>query len=75
MRWLVGKPSVRVAAFGNLKWFNKQNAPAGSTARCHDGCAIESTCPYSAVKIYLRERSYTYVFDLPEQKNWFRMRL
>lgn len=68
MRWLVGKPSVRVAAFGNLKWFNKQNAPAGSTARCHDGCAIESTCPYSAVKIYLRERSYTYVFDLPEQK-------
>ncbi|MBK6858768.1 MAG: Gfo/Idh/MocA family oxidoreductase [Saprospiraceae bacterium] len=68
MRWLVGKPSVRVAAFGNLKWFNKQNAPAGSTARCHDGCAIESTCPYSAVKVYLRERSYTYVFDLPEQK-------
>lgn len=68
MRWLVGKPSVRVAAFGNLKWFNKQNAPAGSTTRCHDGCAIESTCPYSAVKIYLRERSYTYVFDLPEQK-------
>jgi len=68
MRWLVGKPSVRVAAFGNLKWFNKQNAPAGSTARCHDGCSIESTCPYSAVKIYLRERSYTYVFDLPEQK-------
>lgn len=68
MRWLVGKPSVRVVAFGNLKWFNKQNAPAGSTARCHDGCAIESTCPYSAVKIYLRERSYTYVFDLPEQK-------
>lgn len=68
MRWLVGKPSVRVAAFGNLKWFNKQNAPAGSTARCHDGCAIESNCPYSAVKIYLRERTYTYVFDLPEQK-------
>jgi predicted dehydrogenase len=67
MRWLVGKPSVRVAAFGNLKWFRKENAPVGSTARCHEGCAIESNCPYSALKIYLRERSYTYVFDLPER--------
>ncbi len=68
MRWLVGKPSVRVAAFGNLKWFTKNNAPVGSTPRCNEGCAIESTCPYSAMKIYLRERTYTYVFDLPEQK-------
>ncbi|MBK8485929.1 MAG: Gfo/Idh/MocA family oxidoreductase [Saprospiraceae bacterium] len=68
LRWLVNKPSVRVAAFGNLKWFTKKNAPEGSTGRCHEGCAIESTCPYSALKIYLRERSYTYVFDLPEKK-------
>jgi predicted dehydrogenase len=68
MRWLVGKPSVRVAAFGNLKWFNKNNAPSGSTPRCNEGCSIESTCPYSAMKIYLRDRTYTYVFDLPQQK-------
>ena len=31
-----------------------------------DGCAVESTCPYSAMRIYYRERTYIYVFDLPE---------
>lgn len=34
-----------------------------------DGCAVESTCPYSAMKIYHRKRSWTYVFDLPEDKS------
>ncbi|MBU6342666.1 MAG: Gfo/Idh/MocA family oxidoreductase, partial [Bacteroidetes bacterium] len=41
LRWLVGKPSKRIVAMANLKWFRKENAPAGSTARCMDGCAIE----------------------------------
>ena len=47
MRWLIDKPSESIAAFGGLKWFRKENAPQGSTARCMDGCAVESTCPYS----------------------------
>ncbi|MBK9109380.1 MAG: Gfo/Idh/MocA family oxidoreductase [Saprospiraceae bacterium] len=68
MRWLVGKPCKRVSAFGNLSWFKRENAPEGSTMRCNEGCSIESQCPYSAMKIYLRDRSYLYVFDLPEQK-------
>ena len=68
MRWLVDKPSKSIAAFGSLKWFRKENAPEGSAARCMDGCAIESTCPYSALKIYHRKRTWTYVFDLPEDK-------
>lgn len=66
LRWLVGKPSKRIVAMANLKWFRKENAPAGSTARCMDGCAIEGTCPYSAMRIYYRERKWLYVFDLPE---------
>lgn len=69
MRWLIDKPSESIAAFGGLKWFRKENAPQGSTARCMDGCAVESTCPYSAMKIYHRKRSWTYVFDLPEDKS------
>ncbi len=68
MRWLVDERCLRVSAFGDLNWFRKENAPQGSTARCHEGCSIESECPYSALKIYLRERTYTYVFDLPEKK-------
>ncbi len=69
LRWLVGKPCEQIVAMGSLKWFRKENAPAGSTDRCMDGCAVESTCPYSAMKIYYRERGRTYVFDMPEDKS------
>jgi predicted dehydrogenase len=68
LRWLVGKPCKKIVAMGGLKWFRKENAPAGSTPRCMDGCAAESTCPYSAMKIYYRERGWLYVFDMPEDK-------
>lgn len=66
MRWLIGQPARSISAFGNLSWFREENAPAGSTSRCMDGCAVEANCPYSALKIYQRKRSYLYVFDLPE---------
>jgi len=66
LRWMVGKPCKKIVAMGGLKWFRKENAPAGSTARCMDGCAVESACPYSAMKIYYRNRRRTHVFDLPE---------
>lgn len=69
MRWLIGKPCKEIVAMGGLKWFRKENAPAGSTDRCMNGCAAEATCPYSAMKIYYRERGWTYVFDLPEDKS------
>lgn len=69
IKWLLGRESQSIQAFGNLKWFRKENAPAGSTPRCTDGCAVESTCPYSALKIYHRKRQRTYVFDLPEDKS------
>ena len=69
IKWMLGKESRQIQAFGNLKWFKKEHAPKGSKPRCMDGCAVESTCPYSALKIYHRKRQRTYVFDLPEQKN------
>jgi hypothetical protein len=53
---------------GDLKWFRKENAPSGSTDRCMNGCAVESSCPYSALKIYTSNRNWTYVFDLPDEK-------
>lgn len=68
LRWLIGKNAQSVAAFGGLKWFTSKNAPEGSTARCTDGCAVEAECPYSALNIYFRKRIWTYVFDLPAQK-------
>lgn len=66
IRWLVGAEAENVHCFGNLKWFTNVNAPAGSTERCTDGCAVEHECPYSALQIYLRDRKRLYVFDLPE---------
>jgi predicted dehydrogenase len=69
LRWLINKPSQTVHAFGSLSWFTSKNAPEGSTARCMDGCKVEATCPYSAMKIYYHERKRLYVFDMPEDKS------
>jgi Oxidoreductase family, NAD-binding Rossmann fold/Oxidoreductase family, C-terminal alpha/beta domain len=69
LRWMVGKPCTHIQAFGDLHWFTEKNAPAGSTARCSDGCAVESKCPYSALEIYYRKRERNYVFDLPDDKD------
>ena len=68
LRWIVGKPCTRIVAMGSLKWFKRDNAPTGSAERCTDGCAVESSCPYSALRIYHRNRTWLYVFDLPEEK-------
>lgn len=69
LRWMVNRPCTHIQAFGSLQWFTGKNAPAGSTARCTDGCAVEKDCPYSALQIYYRKRSWNYVFDLPEEKD------
>jgi len=65
IKWVINKPSKQISAMGDLKWFRKENAPAGSTARCADGCKIERKCPYSAVKEYLDLNRRTSVFDVP----------
>lgn len=69
LRWMVGKPCKNIAAFGSLKWFKAANAPEGSTNRCMDGCSVEASCPYSALKIYNENSGWTYVFDLPDDKS------
>lgn len=53
--WLVSSKCKRVSSFGNLKHYRAQNAPAGSTLRCLDGCTVQAECPYDAAKIYLDE--------------------
>ncbi len=67
LRWIVDRPSRRIASFGGLTWFRRENAPEGSTARCTDGCKVEPECPYSALRIYHRDRKYLGNLDLPEQ--------
>lgn len=54
--YLIGKdkPCQRVSSFGHLSHFTRANAPAGSPERCTDGCPVEPTCPYSAIKTYVQ---------------------
>lgn len=68
IRWMLNKKCEQVSAFGDLTLFKSENAPKGSADRCLN-CSVESKCPYSAVKIYLKERKYLYVFDMPEDKS------
>lgn len=49
---IVARPPRRVSSFGGLYHFRPEQRPSGAAARCVD-CAVESTCPYSARKIYL----------------------
>jgi hypothetical protein len=64
MNFLMGKKSKSIQAFGSLKWFKRENAPVGSGDRCIS-CNVEKDCPYSAVNIYQRKRTYLHAFDLP----------
>jgi len=53
--WLAGADCVKLASFGSLTHFKKENAPAGSPNRCTDGCPAENKCPYYAPNMYLTE--------------------
>jgi hypothetical protein len=68
VKWMINKPCKKIMAMGDLKWFRKENAPEGSTVRCTDGCKVERTCPYSAIKEYYERRTRLSVLDLPDDK-------
>jgi predicted dehydrogenase len=52
IRYLVGAPCVKVSSFGALSHFHAGKRPAGASDRCLS-CSVESTCPFSAKRIYL----------------------
>jgi predicted dehydrogenase len=53
LRWLVGRPALRVSSFGSLTHFRPDNSPEGAPDRCIDGCPAAPACPYDAVRIYV----------------------
>ncbi len=68
LRWWIGRSCTHISSFGHLSWFRSENAPSGSTERCTGGCAIEAECPYSALRIYYRNRHWLHHFDLPREE-------
>jgi predicted dehydrogenase len=55
IRWFAGSPCRSVSSFGELSFFRPENAPPGASLRCADSCPVESSCPYSALRIYLKQ--------------------
>jgi len=49
--WLIGKHCTKVAAFGSLSYFRKENAPEGSADRCLD-CTLAKDCRFDAWQAY-----------------------
>ena len=57
LSYVMGRKCRKVHSFGSLYEFRKEKQPKGAADRCTDCPAeIESMCPYSALKIYLRDR-------------------
>ena len=54
IHYIMGSKCVSVQSFGTLNHFRKEKKPIGAAKRCLD-CSIESKCPYSAKKIYLKQ--------------------
>jgi predicted dehydrogenase len=53
LQYVVGRPVRRVASFGGLAHFRPEHRPEGAADRCLD-CAVEPSCPFSAVRFYTR---------------------
>lgn len=52
LQWYANSPCESVSSVGGLTFFNAENAPEGSAARCSD-CSLKDTCPYSAYRLYI----------------------
>src|SRR5438309_6739777 len=63
LRYVVGRPAVRVSSRGGLHHFTAASRPAGAADRCLD-CAVEPECPYSALRLYLG------CLGDPERERW-----
>ena len=66
LRFIMAQPCKSVHSFGTLFHFKNTEKPAGAADRCID-CPreIESGCPYSAYKIYFRDRLCKGATDWP----------
>ena len=52
INWLIGSPAKSISSFGNLSFFNEENAPEGTPEYCIEGCPIQDTCVFDAMKQY-----------------------
>ncbi len=56
--WFMDAPCVSVSSIGSLKFFRKENAPAGAAPTCMGGCKAKANCPYDAERLYIKDPFY-----------------
>ena len=54
--WFVNEKCESVSSFGSLQYFNPAHAPEGAAKRCLN-CKHIKSCPYSAERIYIKDRA------------------
>lgn len=54
---LTGQKPEKVASFGSLNYFRKENCPPGAPSYCLEGCPHSASCPYDVMKIYFDEET------------------
>ncbi|MDP8255289.1 MAG: Gfo/Idh/MocA family oxidoreductase [Candidatus Alcyoniella australis] len=54
LNWFAGSRAKRISSFGELSFFNADNAPEGAPERCADGCPVQDECPFDAIKMFLK---------------------
>ncbi|MDR0752023.1 MAG: Gfo/Idh/MocA family oxidoreductase [Christensenellaceae bacterium] len=55
--WFANSKVKNAKSYGSLTYFKPQNAPAGSTERCLDGCPHLDSCAYSVKNLYFDNKS------------------
>lgn len=62
--WYMNDTCEKVSSFGDLSIFKKERAPKNSAEYCLD-CSLKDTCPYSAEKIYIKDRAEKGILTWP----------
>lgn len=58
LNYFISSKCKAVSSFGSLSYFTRKNQPQGAADRCTDCPAeVESKCPYSALKIYTKDKT------------------
>jgi len=52
LHWILDDPVVALSSFGSLLHFGPQSVGPEIPDRCTDGCPIEATCAFSALRAY-----------------------
>ncbi len=56
--WLANSEIRKIASYGGLEFFRKENAPVGAPERCSDGCPHSQECIYDAHRYLTDKRSW-----------------